>query len=498
MPKLTRRSALRSIAAPFAASLLAQQESRAQSSSKPKNVVIIMSDQHRPTALSFLGNTPARTPNIDAFAATAVNFSNCYCSNPVCTPSRASLLTGLYTHNHGAFTNGTPWPFEHKTLAHMFGAAGYMSALIGKMHFVDAQTHGFDYRIDFNDWYQFLGPKTKLYAEELSQANSGSGMPQIDDLWRDFGDPWKDVREKDDRQGFVSFGRVSKIPEEQQFDAFVARESIRFLKQHSGKQPFFLVTSFLRPHDPFMPSQRFADMFKAEDMQLPPSYGKVDLATVPAEVKASIERNRPTPELNNPETARRHMAYYYANLAEMDDNVGKVLRTLRELNLENDTIVLYTSDHGEMLGDHKLWQKFQFYESSCRIPLLVRVPGIAGGKTSKTVVSNVDIAATLAELAGVHPLKGKDSHSFAQDLRTPGTTRDTTVFSEYNLRNPRAKYMVRRGDWKYNFYTHDTPELFNLKDDPQELRNLALVPEFKAKAEELKAQLFAWYKPPEV
>jgi len=454
-----------------------------------------MSDQHKPDALSFLGHTVAKTPNLDALASTAVNFSNCYCSNPVCTPSRASLLTGLYTHHHGALNNSTPWPFKHKTMAHMFGSAGYMSALIGKMHFVDAQTHGFDYRIDFNDWYQFLGPKTKLYADELGHPNSGSGLPEIDDLWRDFGDPWKDAREKDDRRGNVSIGRVSKIPEEQQFDAFVARESIRFLKQHGREQPFFLVTSFLRPHDPFMPSQRFADMFRPEDMKLPESYGKVDLTKVPREVRNAIEGNRPTPELNDPEIAKHHMAYYFANLAEMDDNAGKVLRALRDLKLEDDTIVIYTSDHGEMMGEHGLWQKFQFYESSVRIPLMVRVPGTAAaGKTSRTLVSNVDIAATLGELVGARPPQPTDGRSFVADLRAPEQTRDTVVYSEYNLGTPRAKYMIRRGDWKYNEYTGDIAELFNLREDPLELRNLALVPEYKAKAEELKQQLSAWRK----
>lgn len=238
MSSLTRRAALGTFAAPFATSLASAFQG------KPKNVLLMMSDQHKPDALGVSGDPVAKTPNLDALARTATRFSNCYCSNPVCTPSRASLLTGLYTHNHGAFNNGTPWPFEHKTLAHMFTGGGYMSALIGKMHFVDAQTHGFDYHIDFNDWYQFLGPKTKLYADALGRPNSGSGLPQIDDFWRDFGDPWKDAREKDDRKGSVAVGAVSKIPEEEQFDAFVARESIRFLKQH-GQKPFFLVTSFL-------------------------------------------------------------------------------------------------------------------------------------------------------------------------------------------------------------------------------------------------------------
>jgi choline-sulfatase len=492
MSSLSRRDALRAFASPFASSLL-----QGQGNGKPKNVVLIMSDQHKPDALGVAGDRVARTPNLDALAVSATRFSHCYCSNPVCTPSRASMLTGLYTHNHGALNNTTPWPFEHKTLAHMFSGAGYMSALIGKMHFVDAQTHGFDYHIDFNDWYQFLGPKTKLYADELGHPNSGSGLPQVDDFWRDFGDPWKDAREKDDRQGAVSIGRVSKIPEEQQFDAFVARESIRFLKQHGGRQPFFLVTSFLRPHDPFMPSQRFADMFRPEDMKLPSTWGKVNLATVPREIRTSIERNGPTPELGDPEAAKRHIAFYYANLAEMDDNAGKVLRALRDLNLENDTIVIYTSDHGEMLGEHKLWYKFVFYESSVGIPLLVKAPGIAGGGHSRTPVSNVDLAPTLAELTGLHSPNKTDGHSFAEDLRTPDKTRDTTVFSEYNLGNPRAKYMIRRGEWKYNYFTHDMAELFNLKEDPDELRNLAALPEFQARVEDLKGQLFRWWRPRE-
>ena len=459
-------------------------------------MLVIMADQHKPGALGVAGDKVARTPNLDAFARTATQFDNCYCANPVCTPSRASMLTGLYTHNHRAFNNGTPWPFEHRTLAHMFSGAGYMSGLIGKMHFVDAQTHGFDYHIDFDEWYQFLGPKTKLYADELGHPNSGSGLPQIDDFWRDFGDPWKGVREKDDRQGAVSLGRVSKIPEEDMFDSFVARESIRFLRQH-GQRPFFLVTSFLKPHDPFMPSQRFADMFRPEDMKLPATWGKVDLNTVPKEIRAAIERNGPTPEVDDPEMAKRHIAYYYANLAQMDDNAGKVLRALRELNLENDTVVIYTSDHGEMLGEHKLWQKFVFYESSVRIPLLVRVPGLPAGQRSNTIVSNVDLSPTLAELAGLHAPNKPDGASYVADLRTPEKTRDTTVFSEYNLGNPRAKYMIRRGEWKYNYYTHDIAELFNLREDPDEMHNLALAPQYKAKVEELKAQIFGWYWPPE-
>ena len=468
-------------------------------SGRKKNLLILMADQHKPDCLGIAGHPVVKTPNLDTLAHSGMRFSSAYCTNPVCTPSRASILTGLYTHHHGALNNRTPWPFQHKTIANYFGAAGYMSALIGKMHFVDAQTHGFDYRLDFNDWYQYLGPKTKLYADELSRANSGSGLPQIDDLWRDAGDPWKGTRDLDDREGPVAVGGVSKIPEPDHFESFVARESVRFLKNHSKDQPFFLISSFLKPHDPFMPAQRFADMFRAEDMRLPDTWGKVNLDEIPVAVRRSIEHNAPTPELNNVDAARRRIAYYYANLAQMDDCAGIVLRALRDLDLEKDTVVVYVSDHGEMLGEHGLWQKFQFYESSCGIPLIVRAPGIApANRRCATPVSLVSLLPTLAELCDVSVPSTFDGPSLAAQVHQPEIASNSPVFSEYDLGNPRAKYMIRDANWKYTFWTHDMPELYDLQSDPKEMRNLALRAEYRSRVDELKSKLFRWYRPPEI
>ncbi len=362
-------------------------------------MLLIMSDQHKRSCLGAAGDPVAKTPNLDSLAGTAVRFNSAYCTNPVCTPSRASLLTGLYTHHHQSLNNSTPLPPAHKTIAHHFSRAGYLTSLIGKMHFVDAQTHGFDYHLDFNDWFQYLGPKTKLYADELGRANSGSGLPEIDDLWRDFGDPWKGDREPDGREGSVATGRVSKIPERDHFESFVARESVRFLRRfRSEEQPFFLIASFLKPHDPFMPAERFARMFRAEDMRLPDTWGKVDLAHAPAEVRDSIQNNTPTPELRNRSEAQKRIAYYYANLAQMDDCAGGVLHALHELGLEENTIVIYTSDHGEMLGERGLWQKFEFYEGSCGVPLLIRAPGVSRPGVCDAPLSQVSLLPTLAEL----------------------------------------------------------------------------------------------------
>ncbi len=462
-----------------------------------KNVLLIMSDQHKRDCLGIAGDRVARTPNLDALGRESIRFTDAYCSNPVCTPSRASLLTGLYTHNHQTWNNATPWPIQHKTIAHHFERAGYTTGLIGKMHFVDAQTHGFDYRLDFNDWYQYLGPKTKLYADELSRPNSGSGMPQIDDLWRDAGDPWRNARDLDDREGPVHVGRVSKIPEVDHFESFVARETVRFLQKFRGQEPFFLVTSFLKPHDPFMPSQRFANLFREQDMRLPGTWGRVDLSRVPAEVRRSIERNAPTPELKTVEQARKRMAYYYANLAQMDDSAGVVLRALRDLGLEEDTIVVYTSDHGEMLGEHGLWQKFQFYEASCGVPLMVRAPGMFDAGVCRTPVSQVGLLATLSELCGVSVPGKLDEDSLVPLLHSPWSRRDAPVFAEYALRTPNAKYLIRDGDYKYTYWSHDIPELYDLRNDPGELKNLASEAAHASTVERLKSKLFSWYTPPE-
>lgn len=465
-------------------------------SKRPRNVLILMSDQHTPSALGFKGDAVAHTPNLDQFARTAVSFDQAYCTYPLCLPSRASFLTGLYPQHHQAYTNQTPWPFEHKTLGHYFHDAGFMTSLIGKMHFIDAQTHGFDYYMDFNDWFQYLGPKMKIWADELGQANDGSGLPQIPSLWEKQ-DPWAGLRVDDDRAGYIAVGRRSRLQEEDHFESFVARESVRFLEQYGKKRPFFLISSFLKPHPPFAPAARFSNMFNPAEMKLPESWGKVDLTTVPRAIRSSIEWPAATPELRHPEEARIRMAMYYAQLAQMDDCAGQVLRALRDLNLEDDTLVLYTSDHGEMLGRHGLWNKYVFYEPSVGVPFLCRVPGLTPqAARCKTPVSLVQGVATLAELCGLPMPSGLDGTSFAANLRDPGRVLDTTVFAAYGIAEKNSGYMVRHANYKYCYYPGDLAELYDLESDPEEMKNLALLPEFKSRVDEMKRRLLEWYTPP--
>jgi choline-sulfatase len=501
---LDRRKFL-SVAATAAGALGIGAESAApasgsQSQSPQKyNVLVLMSDQHKRSCMGVSGDTTAMTPNLDALARQSVRFTQAYCTNPVCAPSRASLMTGLYSHNLETRGNATPFSYRHKTLAHHFSSAGYFTALVGKMHFVDAQNHGFEYKLEFNDWLQSLGPRAKLFADELGWPNSGAGLPEIESLWQYSGDPWKSVRQADDRQGHVAVGRPSLMEEDDHFDNFVARESIQFLERcaHTS-EPFLLVTSFLKPHDPFMPAARFAEKFSAAQMKLPDTWGKADLEHLPAEVRNDIETCRWTPELKQASAARERIAYYYGNLAQMDDCAGQVLSALRRLGLDRNTIVVYTSDHGEMLGDLGLWNKFQFYEGSCGVPLSVLVPGHAPA-LSETPVSLVSLTATLAELCGVAVTTPADGKSFAELVHHPTSSNDHgPIFAEYDLGTAGAKYMIREGDYKYTFWVHDMDELYNLRDDPAEMRNLARLPQYLSRAQDLKQQIFAWHKPAEL
>jgi choline-sulfatase len=462
---------------------------RAAGQARPKNVILLLSDQHKPNAMGWAGDRRARTPHLDELAGKSTAFRSAYCSNPICAPSRASILTGLYTHHHGTWKNDAPWPTAVQTVAHHFSRAGYLSALIGKAHFTDGQTHGFDYRLDFNDWFQYLGPTTQLYADELPSPNGGCGFPQVRSLWES-GDPWKDTRKAASRDTFYT-GRPSPMPEADHFDSWVARESIRFLTSYARKQPFFLVASFLKPHGPFSPPPRFIDPRWKESFQLPQSYGKVNLENVPRFIRERIVKADSL--LKDPEKARLRLALYYACVAHLDDCIGQVMRHLEQAGLLEDTIIAYTSDHGDMCGEHGLWDKFVFYEPSAGVPFLMRAPGITKpALVCDAPVSQVALMPTLLELCGIPIPSGLDEASLVPSLRDPARRQERAVFCESSLGSRAEKYMIRRGDWKYSHYMGDTPELYNLREDPEEMTNLATSPRHADVAGRLKEELLTW------
>jgi choline-sulfatase len=454
---------------------------------RPLNVLWLMSDQHSSRALGCYGNPIVHTPRLDGLAAQGLRFDCAYSSYPVCVPARFTMLTGRYPHHHGAVSNTTPLPLRERTAAHHFGHAGYVTAFVGKLHPVDGQTHGFDYYVDMGHYYDYLGPRTEVFTRFMGADDSGSGSPWLT-IYRDRGgardrSPW--MRPEDPRRN-ETLEIAETLPEADHFESFVARETIRFLRTYRD-EPFFVVTSFLKPHNPFAPPAEYAALYRPEDMPVP-AWTPEQLAHVPAQA-----RHRTVPAAGTPEGddwVRRFLALYYGNVTHMDACAGRVLDALDELGLAENTLVLYTTDHGEMLGEHGLRGKFNFFEPSANIPLIARLPGrVPAGGTSHALIDQGDFVPTLIDVCGLDPAPRSqplDGASIAPALVDPAAPGKPFAFGEYSLGNGRPFYMRRTARWKYVYYTAgrtgaaDRPEpaeeLYDLDADPGELRNLAADP----------------------
>ncbi len=474
------------------------------------NVLLIMTDQHRADVMSCERESPVPTPNIDRLAAEGVRFRNAYCPYPVCVASRMSMLTGLYAHHNGTVNNDDHLDWRYRTVAHHFAERGYLSALIGKMHFGDADKHGFEHYLSVNDWLMYLGPKARHYANEVANNPHGEGFfdtvfdtgtsfPDIDHVWEHDLSPWAGNVERFDYHRMKTM--ASELEAEDHLDTFVARESLRFLDRY-GDQPFFLVSSFMKPHTPLYAPREWAAKYPIDAMPVPEM---PDVTGYPEH----LARRMTETMRHDPRRWQAQMAGYYACLDHADHCVGLVLDGLRERGLDEKTLVIYASDHGEMLGTHGMQGKFCLYEPSVKVPLIFRQPGrIPAGAVSDELVALLDLYPTLADLtetgapgpAGLVEGFGEkvelDAESFAPLVLDPSRTGRAAVFSEYGLKGKVASYMIRRGRYKY--VRHDggsCDELYDLDADPGEEHNLVHDPGHAKTAASLRSQLIDWYDP---
>lgn len=476
-----------------------------EASDKP-NVLVIMTDQHRADLMTCAGRDLVPTPNMDRIAERGVRFTNAYCPYPVCVASRMSLLTGLYAHSTGAITNMDRLDWRYRTVANHFSESGYLTGLIGKMHFNTAHNHGFEYYMSINDWLMYLGPKVQHYANEIASHphsmhffntmhDSGAGFADVEDLWEDNKSPWIGHVERYDFRTMAS-----QLDAEEHLDMFIARESAKFLRQYKD-QPFFLVASFMKPHTPFFPPREWAEKYPVDEMELP-EVG--DITKYPEHIQRRIQGYLRTDD----RYLRAGRAGYLGNLAFVDTCVGYVYEELESLGLLDDTIVIYTSDHGEMDGDHRLFQKFCLFEPSVRVPLIVSWPKhIPQNKVTCALTEYFGIYPTLVELTETGPVKGTtlidmpdapdavDARSFANILNNPDLPGLPAAFCEYALRSGISQYMIRTQRYKYNHNHGSTHELYDHEADPGELVNLINDSGMKKVVNDLREQLFAWYDP---
>ena len=469
------------------------------------NVLILMTDQHRADLMTCAGRDVVPTPSLDRIAARGVRFTRAYCPYPVCLASRSSLLTGLYAHHTGAINNQDRLDWRFRTVANHFARQGYLTALLGKMHFNDAHKHGFEYYLSINDWLMYLGPKARHYANEVANhpmnphffdtvLDDGAGFPDVAELW-DGPSPWVG---QVDRFDFRTM--ASALDAEDHLDAFLARETVKLLRRYRD-QRFFVVASFMKPHTPFYAPREWAERYPIEAVELPPAG---DLSTYPAHVRRRIEHT-----LRAPEHGRKaHRAGYRGNLAFVDTCIGQVYDALAELGLDQTTIVVYTSDHGEMDGDHGLFQKFCLFEPAVRVPLIVSWPGVLPeDRVCEALTEYFGLWPTLVDLTGVDPPTGTtlvdvpgapermDARSFADVLREPDLDGPDAAFSEHALRSGNCQYMLRTRRYKYIHNDGSTDELYDLEADPGERVNRIGEPALRRVRADLREQLFARHDP---
>ncbi len=433
------------------------------------NVLLLMSDQHHPGFAGFAGHDVVQTPNLDKLASRGAVFANAYCTSPLCCPSRMSFLTARHPSGIGCWTNTSQLNSDVPTIAHAFLAGDYETVLSGRMHFVGSdQRHGFQHRLVGDvPGTVHLAAGWKLDEVLGTLADTpGARLPSL-------------IKSGPGVTGY------------QAYDQAVSDTTATWLrargKQGAGK-PFFLTAGFALPHCPYIaPMDDFA--YYAS---------RVRLGEVPAgdeQLHPYLEAKKakcglvPTPPLEKRWSAR---VAYHGLCTVLDRHIGNVLRALEDAGLVDNTIVVYTSDHGEMLGEHGLWWKSTFYDSSARVPLVISVPG-AGLKSGRLLqnVSLIDLGPTLLELADIDPLPGVEGRSFGDLLRgRPQSNRSDTVRCE--LVEPVADgdtvvplRMIKRGDFKYCYYHGFRPSLFDLRTDPLEVRDLGETAEYRTMREEL-------------
>ena len=425
------------------------------------NILFIMADQMTASALPIYGHPVVQTPHLSALAENGVVFENAYCNSPLCAPSRFSMMTGQLPSRIGAYDNAAYFPADVPTLAHYLRAQGYHTCLSGKMHFVGAdQLHGFEERLttdiypsDFGwtpDWENFE-KRPSWYHNMLSVVQAGlcTTSNQLD---------------YDEE---VVFHAVRKIYN---------------LARREDKRPFFLLASFTHPHDPFAITPEYWNRYQHDEIDMPAvppiAYDELDPHSQRLHhVCAMGDYAQSEGRVRN----ARHA--YYAMISYIDDKVGQLVQALHDTGQADNTLIIFVSDHGEMLGERGLWYKMSFFEGSARIPMLFHFPQqFASGRVNQ-LVSLVDLLPTLIDLANNGrstptranaPATLLDGRSLLPYLQGSKPAEPPPVYGEMLGEGAIAPLlMVHHGRYKYIYSPPDPAQLYDLESDPHELNNLA-------------------------
>lgn len=447
----------------------------------PPNILFIFSDQHAQRVAGCYGDGVAQTPALDQLARDGVTFDNCYTPSPICGPTRMAMLTGREPNSTGNWTNNDMLPSDIPTYAHALTIAGYDTISIGRLHALGPdQNRGFTTRLvgDHSpNWpgvaRHDMGILRKTHGpNRVSVERSGAGNSAYQDV------------------------------DEATLDATLAQLDTVQTRQHCGDpRPFFMQVGFMLPHPPYVA--------RAEDLA-------ACAARTPHPTSAPNDdphpwvdwwrKNRDIADVSDEEVARSRAAYY-ALVRRMDVHIGMILDRLTANGLDQDTLVVYASDHGDHLGERGLWWKHTMYDESAKVPLIMRWPGrFSGGQRRNENVSLLDVSASFTDAAGAEMMPNTAGTSLIPLAQGTSTAWDNTIFSEYCV-DPGEPYsggewtlqrMVRCGSWKY-VYHHAFPEqLFDLETDPQERIDRALDPACIGVLSDLRARALTGWDPEQI
>jgi choline-sulfatase len=426
------------------------------------NILFIESDQHNASVIGAYGDPVIRTPNLDDLAARGVVFENSYCASPICVPSRAAMLTGQHPYQNEVWTNSQYLHSGIPTFAHALGAAGYRPVQIGRMHFNGPdQLHGFAER--------FIGDHNPnhLGADEVDHGSlHGTAGPNRISL-------------ELSGHGLNSY---------QVHDETVSKRTVEFLNEHAAnkpQEPFALAIGLMLPHQPFVATK---DDYSEYRGKVPP----------PRNPKPFEEETHPYLkwwkshtglDRFTPEEVDRTRTAYYGLVTRLDALLGDIFDALEKHDLLENTLIVYTADHGEQIGEKGLWWKQTFYEDSVKVPAIISWPArLPQGKTINRVTSQLDLNATMLDAAEAPALPSSNGRSLLPLIDNPTDENwHDIAFSEYCTEPNDPAHsdgeiiwqnrMVREGDWKLIYYHGMPSQLFNLKDDPDELNDLTNAPE---------------------
>lgn len=418
------------------------------------NILFIQVDQLTAEFLGAYGNTACHAPTLDKLAATGVVFDRAYCNFPLCSPSRASMAAGQLCSTIGAYDNAAELPAQLPTYAHYLRAAGYHTALSGKMHFIGPdQFHGFEERLT-----------PDLYPTDFAWVPN----------WGDEG-----KRDTNDARS-VTIAGVCKYSKQIEFDDLVTASAVRHLYHRASSdddRPFFLQVSYTHPHEPYLCTQEFWDLYEGVDL-LNPRVGPM------AEGEHDAHSVRLLKDFGmlgvdfTDEEINTAIRGYFGAVSYIDSLVAKVLDALEAAGLSQNTVVVFTADHGEMLGERGMWFKKHFFERSLRIPLIFNAPWLTARRV-ETLTSLVDLLPTFAGIGGAPaPVEALEGHDLSALLEGGDEDIDRAVYAEYLAETTTVPiFMIRCGPWKFITSSIDGELLFDVAADPVELNNRAADPE---------------------